>query len=60
MPERPTHPAGHPAPTSATYEQINVFGSPTGIRIRMSRGHPLPETPIGHAWAVVEEHPDEC
>jgi hypothetical protein len=33
---------------------MNVFGSPTGIRVDVAHGHPLPETPIGHGWAVVE------
>jgi hypothetical protein len=59
MPERPIHPAGHPAPISGLYEQINIFGSTTGIRIRVSWGNPLPATPIGHGWKVVEEHPDD-
>ena len=60
MSERPTHPPGHPAPATATYEQVNVFGSPTGIKIRVPRGHPLPKAPVGHGWAVAEEHPEEC
>jgi hypothetical protein len=55
-----THAPGQPAPISATYEQMNVFGSPTGITVRVARGHPLPGAPIGHEWAVVEEHPEEC
>jgi hypothetical protein len=60
MPERPTHPAGHPAPVSATYVQVNVFGSPTQIRVHVPRGHPLPGAPVGHEWVVVEEHPEDC
>jgi hypothetical protein len=60
MASRPTHNAGQPAPTSATYEQMNVLGTPTGIRVRVRSGHPLPAAPIGHDWAVVEEHPEDC
>jgi hypothetical protein len=54
----PTHDSGQPAPSSATYEQMNVFGTPTGIRVRVRRGHLLPDVPMGHEWAVVEEHPE--
>jgi hypothetical protein len=60
MSDRPTHPPGHPAPVTATYEQMNVFGSSTGIRVRVPRGHPLPNAPIGHGWVVAEEHLEEC
>jgi hypothetical protein len=55
-----THAPGQPAPVSATYEQLNVFGSPTGIRVRVRREHPLPAAPIGHGWAVAVEHPEDC
>jgi hypothetical protein len=60
MATRPTHDAGQPAPTSATYEQLNVLGTPTGIRVRVRRGHLLPGAPIGHDWVVVEDHPEDC
>jgi hypothetical protein len=39
---------------------MNVFGSSTGIRVRVPRGHPLPNAPIGHGWVVAEEHLEEC
>jgi hypothetical protein len=55
-----THAPGQPAPISATYGQMNVFGPPTGIRVRVARGQPLPGAPIGHEWTVVVEHPEEC
>jgi hypothetical protein len=57
---RSPHASGQPAPVSATYEQMNVFGTPTGVRVRVQRGHPLPDAPIGHEWAVVVEHPEDC
>ncbi|MEA2775265.1 MAG: hypothetical protein QOF90_671 [Acetobacteraceae bacterium] len=57
---RATHGAGQPAPSSATYEQMNLFGTATGIKIRVRRGCPLPPAPIGHGWVVDEEHPEDC
>jgi hypothetical protein len=56
---RATHGAGQPAPSSATYEQMNLFGTATGIKIRVRRGCPLPPAPIGHGWVVDEEHPED-
>ncbi len=47
------------AAASATYEQMNVFGSLTNIRVRMGRGQSLPAVPIGHSWALIEEHPED-
>ena len=57
---RRQHPPGQPAPVSATYELMNVFGTPTGARVRLPRGQILPDAPIGHDWTVVEEHPEDC
>jgi hypothetical protein len=57
---RPTYPAGHPAPKSGIYEQINVFGSRTGIKVHVADGHPLPEAPIGHDWVVAEDSKGDC
>jgi hypothetical protein len=55
MATRATYDAGQPAPSSATYEQINLFGASTGIKIQVQRGRPLPLTPIGHQWVVDEK-----
>jgi hypothetical protein len=30
-----------------------LLGSPTGIRVNVMQGHPLPEGPVGHGWVVV-------
>jgi hypothetical protein len=38
---------------------MNVFGSPTGIRVNVMRGQPLPEAPIGHGWVVVGGDADD-
>jgi hypothetical protein len=57
---RPVHLPGQPAPVSATYEQTNIFGSPTGIWIDVVYGHPLPAAPVGHGGAVAENDADDC
>ncbi len=55
MTRRPVHVPGQSAPAPGTYEQINVFGTPTGIRVNVAHGQPLPAAPIGYGWAIVEE-----
>jgi hypothetical protein len=39
MPYQPEHAPGEPAPAAGTYEQVNVFGHPNGIRVCMSTGN---------------------
>jgi hypothetical protein len=58
MTQQPVHLPGQPAPASATYEQTNIFGSPTRIRVDVTQGSPLPAAPVGHGWAVVEGDAD--
>jgi hypothetical protein len=60
MAERPEFVSGEVAPKTATYEEINIFGQPTGIRAGVSRGCPFPRSPIGYFWRSVEEHSAEC
>jgi hypothetical protein len=57
--QRPEHAPGEPAPVAGTYEQLNMFGRPTGIRVNMTHGHPLPPAPLGHNWTLVEEDTTE-
>jgi hypothetical protein len=57
---RPTLPPGHPAPASAIYEQLNIFGSSTGIEVHVQQGHPLPDAPLGHSWAITEDKANDC
>jgi hypothetical protein len=59
MPRLPEHGPGDPAPGAGTYEQINIFGRPNGVRVDMNHGHPFPRAPIGHTWRRVEEGDDE-
>jgi hypothetical protein len=48
------------APAAGTYEQLNIFGSPTGIRINVRHGQPLPVIPDGHSWMLTSDDGDEC
>jgi hypothetical protein len=60
MTQQPVHLPGQPVPASGTYELMNVFGSPTGVRVNVVHGHPLPSAPVGHSWAVVEGDEGDC
>jgi hypothetical protein len=55
MTQRPEHAAGEPAPAAGIYEQLDIFGSPTGIRAKVMCGHLLPAAPLGHNWARVND-----
>jgi hypothetical protein len=46
-------------PAAGTYEQLNIFGSPTGIRINLRQGEPLPAVPHGHSWVLTGEDKDD-
>jgi hypothetical protein len=54
------HPGGTPAPASATYETVNLFGRRTGHRITVRMGDILPALPRGFGWIAVraEDGPD--
>jgi hypothetical protein len=54
MARRTEHAPGETAPTAGTYELLSVFGSPTGVRVDLQHGHPMPEAPRGHTWTLVE------
>jgi hypothetical protein len=54
MPRRPEHAPGEAAPATGTYEQLNIFGGPTGIRVTLTHNHPFAEAPIGHSWTLIE------
>jgi hypothetical protein len=41
---------GEPAPGSGPYEELNVFGTPTGKTIFVLEGEELPSTPRGFSW----------
>jgi hypothetical protein len=60
MAQQSEHAPGTPAPTAGIYEQLNVFGSPTRLRVNMMHGHPLPPAPLGHSWMLVDDDADKC
>jgi hypothetical protein len=45
---------GMRAPTDGTYEQRNVLGAPTGVRVTVAEGEALPAAPRGFTWRMVE------
>lgn len=51
------HKPGEPAPHTGDYEELNVFGSPTGWSRHVRKGEPLPALPRGCSWRHV---PPEC
>jgi hypothetical protein len=53
----PDHAPGDAAPTAGIYEQLNIFGRPTGIRASVGHGHLLPAAPVGHNWTLVDDDP---
>ena len=38
---------------------MNIFGSPTGVRVNVVHGQPLPQAPVGHDWAIAEDNADD-
>ena len=51
--ERPRTPhlsAGALAPATAVYLEHNVVGIPTGRRVDMNQGEPMPHAPRGFTW----------
>jgi hypothetical protein len=60
VPQRPEQVPGVKAEAAGTYEQLNIFGRPTGIRADVAHGHPMPHAPHGHSWRLVKEAEAEC
>lgn len=50
----PEYPPGVRAPASGMYEQRNVLGSSTGLRVVIAQGETLPAAPRGFTWIMVE------
>jgi hypothetical protein len=44
------HLPGELAPLSGEYEELNVFGRPTGWSVYVQKGQPLPALPRGFTW----------
>jgi hypothetical protein len=51
------HRPGEPAIRAGRYEELNVFGSPTGKVTHVVEGEALPAAPLGFTWRhVTPEH----
>ena len=50
MSDQKEHQPGARAPTTANYEELNVFGSPTGAIVHVHEGDPLPAAPRSFTW----------
>jgi hypothetical protein len=49
---------GEPAPATGAYEEHNVFGTPTGNRIDVNKGDPMPPAPRSFTWQSVKSPSD--
>jgi hypothetical protein len=47
------HRPGAPAPRTGHYEELNVFGTPTGKVVHAEEGSKLPAAPRGFSWRHV-------
>jgi hypothetical protein len=47
------HDPGELAQATGEFELVNIFGSPTGFRVNVLHGHPLPAAPRGQKWTFV-------
>ena len=47
------HLPGQPATCMGCYEELNVFGTPTGEVTHATEGQPLPAAPRGFTWRRV-------
>jgi hypothetical protein len=43
------------APQTGLYETLNIFGSPSGTRVWVVEGDPLPTAPFGFTWRLVPD-----
>jgi hypothetical protein len=49
------HEPGTHAPITGRYEELNVFGSPTGKVEHVQEGEQLPHAPRGFSWRHIED-----
>jgi hypothetical protein len=56
MPEDIEHLPGEGAAETGHYEELNVFGTPTGDKTHAQQGERLPVSPRGFTWRKTE-HP---
>lgn len=44
---------GTPAPVAGSYQELNIFGAPTGAAVYSAKGALLPRLPRGFRWRFV-------
>jgi hypothetical protein len=49
---------GEPAPATDSYQEHNIFGTPTSKRVDVNEGEPMPSAPHSFTWTPVQ-HADE-
>jgi hypothetical protein len=55
MIDREEHQPGTRAPRTGRFEELNVFGSPTGKVEHVREGEHLPPAPQGFSWRHIED-----
>jgi hypothetical protein len=51
----PVHLPGESASWEGSYQEVNVFGTPTGQTVRARRGDSLPAAPRGYTWRLASD-----
>ena len=54
MAQKVEHAPGDHAPATDHYEQLNIFGTPTGWVVRVTEGERLPAAPRGCTWRRID------
>jgi len=55
MADRKEHQPGTRAPITGHFEELNIFGSPTGKVVHVQEGERLPHAPQGFSWRHIIE-----
>ena len=50
------HVPGEPAPRAGVYEELNVFGTPTGRLAVVAKDEEFPDAARGFTWRPLAEH----
>ena len=58
MPDEEEHQPGDRAPATAHYEELNVFGTPTGAVVAVREGDRFPPAPRSFTWRRILREPE--
>ena len=53
------HQPGDLAPVAGAYEELNIFGSPTGSAAILQQGERIPLSPRGFTWRLLSDLPQD-